>query len=172
VSTPTPFLPSIIIDQVIDALASFITPFAGGLPIIRAQVNRVPPPATGYIELRELLIVDLETPSVKMIQANAQINIKTPKRIDIQVDFYGPLAGDQCTAVKTVYRSPYAPLQFPDGIKPLYCSDGQQGPLITGEEQYENRWVITASLQYNPVVAIPQLSANKLAITTIKGVPQ
>jgi hypothetical protein len=159
-STPTPFVQSIIIDQVIDALAAFLTPFAGGLPIIRARVNRVPPPITGYIELNEIQTVDLETPSTKYVQANAQLNVITPKRIDIQVDFYGPLAGDQCNAVKTVMRSIYAPLQFPDGIKPLYCTDGQQSPLIT------------CSLQYNPVVSLPQLSANKLAININKDVTQ
>ena len=43
---------------------------------------------------------------------------------------------------------------FRANIKPLYTSDGIQAPLITGEEQYEARWTITASMQYNPVINV------------------
>lgn len=170
----TPYIPTITIDAVITALAAFLQPFVGiGTPIIRAQQNRVPPPITGFVELQELLEMDLETPAfVNNGAADVlQATITTPTRIDIQVDFYGPSAGDWCKAVKAVYRSPYAPDQFPAGIAPLYCSDGQQAPLITGEEQYENRWIITATLQYNPDVIIPQQSATTLEVKTIEDLP-
>lgn len=166
---PTPYLPSITIDAVIEALGAFLQPFVGAAQIIRAQVNRVPPPHDSYVLLTELLQVDLETPIDVDNGANAQTDITAPKRIDIQIDFYGPDSGDQCTAVKSIYRSAYAPAQFPDGIKPLYCSDGHQTPLITGEQQYESRWTITASLQYNPTVSIPQQSANILAVNILEA---
>ena len=153
------YLPSITIDNVIDALAAFLSPFLGGATIVRAQVNRVPMPVGACVLLTELLQVDLETPTSTPDPANAQVLITTPTRIDIQIDFYGPSAGDQCKAIKGVFRSDYAPAQFADGIKPLYCTDGTQTPLITGEEQWESRWTLTASLQYNAVIALPQQSA-------------
>lgn len=165
---PAPYISSITIDTVIAALGAFLQPFVGSAQIIRAQVNRVAPPPDSFVELTEILQVDLETPIDFDNEPNSQTDITGPKRIDIQIDFYGPSSGDQCTAVKGIYRSSYAPAQFPDGIKPLYCSDGHQAPLITGEEQYENRWTITASLQYNPVVSIPQQSANTLAVNILE----
>lgn len=165
------YIPSILIDAVITALADFIQPFVGAAPIIRAQVNRVPPPAPGFVELREILQVDLETPTSTNNTLNQQAQITTPTRIDIQVDFYGPSAGDWCKAIKAVMRSQYAPAQFPAGIAPLYCSDGNQAPLITGEQQYENRWILTCSLQYNPNVFVPQQSATALAVNETEDLP-
>ena len=167
----TPYISSIAIDAVIDALKAFIQPFVGTNPVVRGQVNRVPMPLTGFVVLTELLEVDLETPSTQLDSANDQLTITAPTQINVQVDFYGPSAGDQCKAVKTVFRSVYSPAQFPDGIKPLYCSDGLQSPLISGEEQWESRFTITASLQYNPVVVVPQQSANALSVNEFEDIP-
>jgi hypothetical protein len=150
---------SIAVDAVIDALASFLQPFVGSAEIVRAQVNRVPMPYTPCVVLTELLQVDLETPIVQYDGDNSQLTAKGPKRIDVQIDFYGPLAGDYCAAVKSIYRTPYCADQFPSNIKPLYCGDGIQAPLITGEEQWQSRWTLTASMQYNPSVTVPQQSA-------------
>lgn len=158
-----PYQISIAIDAVVDAVGDFIQPFVGTAEIIRAQVNRVAPPPNAYVELTELRSTDLETP----IDDN-EGTITGPKQIDVQIDFYGPNSGDWCNAVKTVFRSSYAPAQFPDGIKPLFASDGIQGPLITGEQQYESRWTLTASLQYNPSVYIPVQSATELAVNILE----
>lgn len=168
----TPYIPTILIDAVIEALGSFIQPFVGeDTPITRAQVNRVPPPLPAFVELREILEMDLETPAFVNNGEYQQAAITTPTRIDIQVDFYGPSAGDWCKAVKAVYRSVYAPSQFPTGMTSLFCSDGHQVPLVTGEEQYENRWVLTCSLQYNPDVFVPQQSATTLAVNVFEDIP-
>lgn len=181
------YIPSLLIDQVINALAVFIAPFLGNplpyvptnsenvVPIIRAQVNRVSMPITGFVELRELFEIDLETPTFVntwSFEIEAQQGmITTPTRIDIQMDFYGPSAGDWCKAVKTVFRTDYAVSQFPDGMVPLYCSDGTQAPLITGEAQYENHWILTATLQYNPSVSVPLQSATTLETNIFEDLP-
>lgn len=171
----TPYIPTILIDAVIGALAVFIAPFIGDDPsnpqlIIRAQQNRVPPPVPAFVELREILEQDLETPAMENVTEYQQLIITTPTRIDIQMDFYGPSAGDWLKAVKAVFRTPYAVAQFPPAIAPLFCSDGRQVPLVTGEEQYENRWVATATLQYNPDVTVPQQSATSLAMNIIEDI--
>ena len=158
------FTVSITVDNIIDALSAFLQPFVGACEIIRGQQNRVSMPLGGFVELTEILQVDLETPSDNYDPANSQVTIAGPKRIDIQVDFYGPTAGDQCTAVKGVFRTNYAVAQFPPGIEPLYCSDGHQAPLLDAEQQYETRFTITASLQYNPNVSVPQQFANVVSV--------
>jgi hypothetical protein len=158
------YIPTITIDNVIDALATFITPFVGGAAVIRAQVNRVPMPSSPCVVLTELFEMDLETPTALEHASTDLYSFSSPTRVDIQIDFYGPSAGDQCKAIKQVFRTCYATSQFSDGIKPLYCSQGIQSPLITGEQQWESRWTLTASLQYNPVVDVPQQFADALDV--------
>jgi hypothetical protein len=163
------YVSSITVDQVIVALANFLQPFVNPSEIIRAQTNRVPMPPDPCVVLTELLQVDIETPQSIYNTVDA-VNFVNPKKIDIQIDFYGDGSGDRCAAIKTVFRTAYAADQFPDGIKPLFCSDGIQSPLITGEQQWESRWTLTATLQYNPETSVPQEFANELTTNLLVDV--
>ncbi len=154
---------SITIDGVIDALATFLQPFCNGLDIVRAQVNRTPMPGIACVVLTELLRIPLETSGITYDTVNDAMVITGPAQIDIQIDFYGPDSGDQCNSVAAAFRTIYATSKFPDNIKPLFCSDGKQSPLITGEHQWDSRWMLTASLQYNPVVSVPQQFADMIS---------
>jgi hypothetical protein len=169
-SAPTPYLVSITIDQVFDALGAFIAPFVTPAQVVRAQTNRVAMPLGDFVELTEIGTCDLEYPRSYYDAVNFQQDIIGPKRIMIQADFYGFNAGDWCAAVKTVWKTPYAVSQFPAGIAPLYCDDGHESPLITGEEQYDRRWSLTCSLQYNPILAVPLQSANVLSVHILEDV--
>ena len=152
----------ITVDNVIDSLANFLLPFCGGSQIVRSQVNRVPMPGVPCVILTEVLQTPLETSIINNDPSSDISKIKGPTRIDIQVDFYGPSAGDHSSAIKTVLKSGYAFGKFSDGIKPLYCSDAIQSPLVTGEHQWLSRWTITVSLQYNPEVSVTQDFADEL----------
>jgi hypothetical protein len=165
------YTPSIAVDTVCEALAAFLQPFVGiHTPIVRAYDNRVSPPRDPYVELTELLQVDIETPNVNYDDGAQQLNITGPKRIDVQIDFVGATAGDQCAAIKGVVRTPYAAAQFPSGVAPLYCDDGRNTTLVTGEQQYDYRWTLTISLQYNPTVGIPQQSALTLMVKVLEAI--
>lgn len=150
------YISSITVDQVIEALAAFLAPFMPGAQIVRAQVNRVALPSNPCAVLTELLEVDLSVPATDYQPIANTATIYGPSRIDVQIDFYGAQAGDFCKAVKTAFRSHWGFAHFPANIKPLYTSDGVQSPLLTGEQQYESRWTLTASMQYNPTVTVPQ----------------
>ena len=153
---------SINVDQVIDALADFLAPFVPGAQIVRAQVNRVAMPSNPGVVLTEMLQVDLSVPATEYQPDAGTATIEGPTRIDIQIDFYGEQACEFCKTVKTAFRSHWGFSHFPANIKPLYTSDGIQSPLTTGEQQYESRWTLTASLQYNPIVTVPQDFADVL----------
>ena len=153
---------SITVDQVIDALADFLAPFVPGAQVVRAQVNRVAMPSNPGVVLTEMLQVDLSVPATEYQPDAGTATIEGPTRIDIQIDFYGEQAGEFCKTVKTAFRSHWGFSHFPANIKPLYTSDGIQTPLTTGEQQYESRWTLTASLQYNPIVTVPQDFADTL----------
>ena len=169
-SAPIQYVSSIALDSVFDALGAFIQPFVGTAQVVRAQVNRVAMPVGSFVELTEISSVDLEVPRSTYDGVNFQSDIIGPKRIMIQADFYGASAGDWCAAVKTVWRTPYAVAQFPLGIAPLYCDDGNEAPLITGEEQYERRWTLSMNLQYNPQIVVPLQAANKLSMNILDDV--
>jgi len=163
----TDFTVSLTIDNVIDALAAYLTPFVAGSPIIRGQVNRTPLPLGPFVELTEILTVDLSVPTTghdPVLQLNT---ITGPAQIDVQLDFYGASAGDYFKAARTAFRTGYGFDAFPATIKPLYMSDGRQSPLTTGEQQYESRWTCTVSMQYNPAITLPQQSANTLSASLV-----
>lgn len=152
---------SITVDQVIDALADFLAPFVPGASVVRAQVNRVAMPPNPCVILTEMLQVDLSVPATDYQPDDDTATVYGPSRIDVQIDFYGAQAGEFCKTVKTAFRSHWGFEHFPANIKPLYTSDGMQSPLTTGEQQYESRWTLTASLQYNPTVTVPQEFADE-----------
>lgn len=158
---------SITVDTVIDALGDFLEPFVDGAEIVRAQVNRVSMPPLPCVVLTELFHIDLRVPSQDYDEVNDEALLSASNRLDIQVDFYGESAGDYCRSVETAFRTMWGFDQFPAGIKPLYTSDGIQSPLISGEQQYVSRWTLTVSVQYNPVVAVPQEFAEEATATTI-----
>lgn len=158
---------SITVDQVIDALAAFLAPFVPGSEVVRAQVNRVAMPPNPCVILTEMLQVDLSVPATDYQPDDDTATIRGPSRIDVQIDFYGAQAGEFCKSVKTAFRSHWGFANFPAGIKPLYTSDGMQSPLLTGEQQYESRWTLTASMQYNPVITVPQGFADDLTVATL-----
>ncbi len=168
-SPTTPYIPSIAIDAVCEAIAAFVQPFVGvNTPIIRAYDNLTASPVAPYVELTEILQVDLETPS--STYSDTQVTIAAPKRIDVQIDLVGTDAGSQAAALTVVMRTPYAAEQFPPGISPLYCSDARPNSMITGEQQYDYRWTLTMSCQYNPVVALPQQSATSLSVSISEAI--
>lgn len=164
---------SITVDQVITALATFLAPFMPGAQIVRGQVNRVALPSNPCAVLTEILQVDLSVPHTEYQPPvdpdvdDGTATVYGPSRIDVQIDFYGAQAGEFCKTVKTAFRSHWGFTHFPAGIKPLYTSDGMQNPLLTGEQQYESRWTLTASMQYNPTVTVPQDFADDLGVPSI-----
>ena len=49
------------------------------------------------------------------------------------------------------------------------CSEPRKVPIINAEDQYEQRWYMEMSLQYNPYINVPQESFNKLGY--VKAIP-
>ena len=166
----TNYVADITVDNVIDALAAFLAPFVIGGQVVRAQVNRVALPSNPCCVLTEILQVDLSVPATNYDSTAQTGTVYGPSRIDIQIDIYGTQAGEFAKTIKTAMRSGWGFDNFPSNIKPLYTSDAHQSPLITGEQQYDSRWTLTASLQYNPSVTMPQQFAGALSTNIIQAV--
>lgn len=159
----------ISVDAVIDALAAFLAPFCPGATIARGQVNRVPMAPSPCVYLTELIQNKLAVAVTDYRPDDDEADIGSRKRIDVQMDFYGPTTGEFAAAVAAAFASHWGFEHFPSNIKPLYTSDAIQAPLTTGEQQYESRWTLTASLQYNPIVSVPQQFADVVTPTIIQA---
>jgi len=91
-------------------------------------------------------------------------------QIDIQLDIHGPTSAENAQAIATLFRDSYATEFFAaEGfdMQPLYVNDPKQIPFINGEQQYEERWVVSVALQANPVVAVQQQYAGSLSATLV-----
>ncbi len=153
------YLTDVSVEAVMDALGDWLAPFVPGGEIIRGEINRTPMPADPFVVLTEILQVRLGRPGTTYHGDAQTETIQEPTRIDVQADFYGEASGEYCKAVKAAFSTLWGWDQFPTNIKPLYTDDGRQAPMINGEQQYERRWILTLSLQYNPSVILPMGSA-------------
>jgi len=163
-----PYKPSITVNSIIDALYGFLRLFEAGAEIVQSQQNRVPMPKSPVFVLTPINQSNIETPSVVVEDRDAIIT--TPTRITIQVDIFGEYSVDLCTAIIAVIRSGVSDTYFQNGMAILHCDDGMQSQFITGEQQFEQRWILQIVMQFNPGVVMPLTTANKLSIHSIEGV--
>lgn len=160
-------LPSIQEVDIFTVLRAFILTVVG-CPVVRAQNNRVPMPVGDFIALTPRSAVPLET-NTDSYTATTK-TVMRPTQYTIQIDCYGQLASDRAQTIASLLRDSYAVDQFAAqgfDIAPLYAGDAQQMPLIDGEEQYEERWTFDAVLQFNPVITLPEDTADTLSAGTI-----
>lgn len=147
------------IDAAAVAVQAFLQPLMpAATKIVRGMANGVPPPRPPCIVITEVGQPQYTTTRTVLDPDEDEMTYSMPKMLNFQLDFYGLQAGDMVGTAVTMLRSGYATENFPDGIEPLYCSDGIQAPLQTGEKQYETRWLCTLSLQYNSSVTVAQES--------------
>lgn len=158
-------IPSITVDEVVDAVADYLSLFTSSI-IIRGNVNRTSMPDGSFIALTELSTKAL----VKPIETYDEYfeNINEHNQIDIRADFYGWELANTIRAVHNSFRTLWSTQQFPSNIVPLFCSEPIKLSYENAEDQYEQRWFMTISLQFNPSITVPQLSFSKVGETVCR----
>lgn len=100
-----------------------------------------------------------------------------PYMLDVQLDFHGAggssAPADAAQTVATLFRDLWAVGQFEtqstgSTVTPLYTDDPKQIPFIDGQDQYEDRWVVEATLQVNETISVPQEYMDSAAIGLIE----
>jgi len=161
--TVSPTLPQVFAD--IRAFLLSIVP--AGTIVLKGPVNRAAQPAVDHIVVTPTYRKRLRTNEYTDDPINQTTAMEEGVQLDAQIDCYGgTLAPDWATMIETVFRSEYA-TQALTTCQPLYADDARQIPLTTGEEQYLQRWMVRAVLQYNPVTTTVQQSATALSVTTV-----
>ena len=149
-----------------------------GTIVLRGPVDRAAQPIADHIlvtpvhreRLRTNLYLDHAPPPGP--DPNGTVDMEQGTKLELQVDFYGETGGESgpaawMDAFTTVWRSEYAVDALAPTCSPLYADEGRMMPLVTGEEQYLERWMVRAFLQYNPVTTAPQEYADVLDVTLI-----
>lgn len=149
------------IDAAVVAVADFLQPLMPvGTQIVRGQVNDVPAPLPPSIVITEIGQPQYTTTRAKLDGVAGTQSYVMPVQLRFQLDFYGWSGGEMSNITTTMIRSVYPEGRFPEGVKPLYCTDAFQSPLMTGEKQFEARWTQELYVQYNAPVTVAQESFN------------
>lgn len=148
-----------------------ILPF--GVEVVQGIGNGVPMPAggEGFVAMTANLLSPHRTPQTSWDISNPSpgaIAIEQGTVIRLQLDCYGPQSGDWAIMLCAILRDEYGAKFIGPHVFPLYADDPIQAALVNGEEQYEQRWIVGARLQYNPVITTPMQFADRLNVNLIE----
>lgn len=156
----------IVDQQVFGALRAFLLAvLPSGTEVVQGQDNRVAMPLGGFVTMNNAGQTRLTTNVSTYAPTAGTKSVLTETKYDIQLDFYGPASQSWAALTQALFRDAFATDSMPANIQPLYADNPTQMPLIDGEAQYEQRWKLTASLQYNPIVTVSQDFADTLTLT-------
>lgn len=126
--------------------------------VIQGLGNGVPMPLGEFIAMTPLFQNRISTNVDTYADPTPTTGTKAAQQsvqYTVQIDCYGPDSSDWAAILSTMLRDEYACLSMAPDVQPLSADDPKMMPLIDGEQQYEQRWTVTALLQYNPVTATP-----------------
>jgi len=138
--------------------------------VVQGYPNRTAMPVGPFVNMTIINAKRLRTnvnrtpagsdPTTQEIEQGAQL--------DVQLDVYGPSSGDWATILTTLLRDQVGCTALEPTCDPLYADDPIRAPLTNAEMQYEDRWIVTARLQYNPVTTVAQQYADTLGPVDIR----
>ena len=149
-------------DTVYQAIEAFLTGILPtGMPVIRGLPNRaaMPSPSPGFVVVQTILVNRLRwnidtwnttNPAPTALYAEHGTEVR------VQIDCYGASSSDYATMIGTLWRDSYGCVALAPNCQPLYADEARMVPLIDSEQQYEERWMIDARLQWNPITTYPQ----------------
>ena len=142
-----------------------------GTEVLRAPINRAAFPKLPCVIMTPLfqarLRTNLHTDIDPYPTSGGSTSTEMGTEQHVQIDFYGPNAGDWCAAAAMLWRDEYGCNMLNPEASPLYTMDARMVPLVTGEDQYLERYSMTAVLQWNPVTSTPQEFAAAANVTLI-----
>jgi hypothetical protein len=148
--------------QALTALRMFLlqTVCPAGCEVVQGQQNRVAiPPGPDWVVMTPILRVRLATNVDEYTNGNPDgiRAVAASTRLDVQCNFYGPRASDTVQIFTTLFRSEVGVNAFlPSGVAPLYTSEPRNMSFVNDSSQYESGWSADASLNFVPVVSVPQ----------------
>lgn len=175
-----------VLDDVYALLQAFLMTVTGlaQANVVQGLPNRVAMPEAdpGFVSMQATLTKRLRT----NLDTGSWLGEVNPDNVSseqgtllrVQLDLYGANSGDWAVMVSTLLRDEYGCVALagvdgggeplvPPTCQPLYVDDAKMAPLVDSEDQYEQRWIVEAILQYNPVTTTPMQFANEASVTVI-----
>jgi hypothetical protein len=164
--------------DVLTALRSFVLGIVGqNIPVVRGLSNRVamPPPKPGFVVIQPLFQSRLRWNIDDWDMAGSNPTSGTSEQgieLRVQIDCYGPSSPNWAAMISTLFRDNYGCQALAPNCQPLYADEARMVPLVDAEEQYEERWMVDARLQWNPVTTVAQDFAGSVAGVNLINVPE
>jgi len=142
-----------------------------GVQVVQGLNNRssTPAPVPGFVAFTATLMNPHRTP-VEMWDRDDtdpdSIEIEQGLLLRVQLDCYGAASADWAVMLAALLRTEYACRALAP-VAPLFADNPMQAALVNSEAQYEERWIVGANLQYNPVVSTPMQFADTAEVALI-----
>lgn len=168
-----PLVISITQQDIYAALGAFIVSVVPtGVAVVQLPVDRaaMPPPEPGFVGMTANLQTRIMTNLDRWNHSDpdpSAIDIEQAVKLTVKLDCYGAAAFDWAIMLSTVLRDEYGVTALAPTLAPLYTEMPRFMPLTNAEEQYEQRWIVEAQLQYNPVVSTPMQFADAASVDLI-----
>jgi hypothetical protein len=167
------FAPSVTEDTFLTAVRAFLLLVVPtGWEVVQGQDNRVPEPtAANFIVMTPVNRSRLATNIDVYVASETGGQIDTAvfshsTQCDVQLDIHGEGGADAAQTIATLFRDDYAVQSMAAyAVTPLYATDGHQVPFINAEQQYEDRWVMTLSLQIVPAISTSAQFADTVVVS-------
>lgn len=104
------------------------------------------------------------------VMASGAMDYTAQTEAVVQIDVHGPNSAQNAQVISTLLRDDYGVQLFAQSgfdVTPIHADEPKQIPFINGEKQWEDRYVIEAHLQINPVVEAPQQYAETVTVGLI-----
>lgn len=131
----------------------------------------MPPAVPGFVQMTaahkqrlSASVVDWDQVSVADPTTMA---VSQSVQVTLQLDCFSAAASEWADMLTTLLRSVVGCDALKPACQPLYADDPIRAPLTSAEAQYNDRWIVQAVLQYNPVVTSPQQFADAASVTVI-----
>jgi len=147
--------------------------------VVQGLPNRAAMPTPGFVSFQAIHRARLRTNLDLWDETTnppMSAGIEEGVELRLQIDCYGPSSCDWANMLSATLRDEYGCTQLatlaaamtpPFTLQPLYADDAAMVPLVDGEEQYEERWMVDARFQINPVTTTPQEYADVLNLLLI-----
>jgi len=169
-----PIVINITESQVLTVLRSYLLSILSSVSVVRGQNNRVSMPTGDFVVmtpmLRARLATNVDSYTTASFPAPTTTQAMQATEITVQLDIFGPSAGNNAQILTTLFRDDNACAFFAASgypIAPLYADDARQMQFIDGENQYENRYSVDVYLQANIALTVPQQFANVVKVGII-----
>lgn len=131
--------------------------------VISSQIDGTPGGIGNYV------VSIAQNVSSEIMAAGAATYMQSVE-VNMQLDVHGPAGTSNATIVSTLLRDEFAVSYFAAfglPITPLYADDPQQLAFISGEDQYEDRWMVRAVLQVDETVTLSQQFADVVEVDLV-----